>query len=475
MKYFSQESIMQKKLIGLLLVSSLMTYAASAAQLSCLTNIMSAAKFEEIYPTDATKIMPGSCTQEKINSGGCTFGGEDPATTKKNYSKPNYYTYANLEKAFNNLFVAQNYVVPFCSSNSLNNYRELAAFLANINQETNGASPPSFNADGSFTATGAGAQGAGYGLTTISEGDCAGKADCSAYGTKQGFCQNTDKSVTINGACGNSEVGFCQQAKIYCHDGVAVSSPYYGRGAKQLTYAYNYVFYGSKINPSAKLQLANNPNLLNSDGALGWATGLAYWSIPFEEANGSKKPSMHEGMFAPTHTGRPEFDNEIGFGKTINIINGGVECGKSNTSIKGTTLNRINSYIELMIRFDPSAIKNVVVTKNDGSTNTFDNASLRANIKNNLIKKYKGPNGNDRNSDYSDYQPSWTKGKWANGKYNSFALLQEYYFAPDTVKPSDGPNLYNNGTTKLKKIVMNYTNGTSERLDCSGIMNNDGK
>lgn len=408
-----------------------------------------------------------------------------------------FYTYGNLAQAYKNLFVTQTaYTTPFNNGNSFSNNREFAAFFANINQETNGAAPPTFLENGNFTTTGAGSMGAAYGLTAINEGSCA-TSGCPAYGTKKGFCESTDPTAKLS-ACNGipttpDGTDYCSLAVRFCNEGnYPANTPsyqFFGRGSKQLTHAYNYIFYGSRIAPSDPLNLANNPSLVGSGGVTGWAVGLAYWAIQFQEPNNTLKPSMHDGFFNPTTGSVSEaFNLETGFGKTINIINGGVECGITRQFIQTTTLNRINNYLELLLRLDPDMpINRVEVTKGDGSVDTYTVENLKSNIKtknplnptydpyaenaSQLVKFYK-TNSVPKSANYSSIEPAWTMQWGGNGRYNSAPLIQEYYFAADTPGAA-ATNVYNNGSTNLTKIMLYYDANpaglTQERLDCAGV------
>lgn len=419
-------------------------------------------------------------------------------------TKPySYYSYGNLAQAYKELFVDQTlFEAPFDNGDDFSNTRELAAFFANINQETNGASPPTFLADGNFTTPGAGALGAAYGLTAIIEGSCA-TSGCPAYGTKQGFCENTDSTAKLSACDGipttPDGTDYCSLAVRFCLDASyppnVPANQFFGRGSKQLTHAYNYIFYGSRMNPADPLVLANAPSLIDNNGVLGWKVGLACWSIPFQEPAGNLKPSMHDGFFNPTTgSSSPEFDAETGFGKTVNIINGGIECGKSNIFIRNTTLSRINNYIELLLRLDPDIpINRVEVTKGDGRVDVYTLDDLKKNTETqnplnpgydasapdaSQLVKYYNVDGTPQLSDYSAFEPGWTMQFGGNGRYNSAPLLQEYNFAADTPDVSGITNVYNNGRTDLKKIMIYYdanpANLSEERLDCAGIADYSG-
>jgi hypothetical protein len=99
---------------------------------------------------------------------------------------------------------------------------------------------------------------------------------------------------------------------------------YYGRGPKQLSWNYNYgqfsqAWFGNKDT------LLQNPDYLIQDPVVSFASAIWFWM-----AAQPPKPSCHNvmaGKWKPT-------DEDIkkgrlpGFGTTLNIINGGEECGK---------------------------------------------------------------------------------------------------------------------------------------------------
>jgi hypothetical protein len=381
--------------------------------------------------------------------------------------------------------------------------RELAAFLAHIGQETNGNSATEFNSD--FTIKIAGALGNGYGLHAITEGTCATEG-CPDYGTKRKYCTEAYPENCENepGAASSS---FCQLAKEYCltpfpADDALPSSQFFGRGGKQLSYAFNYMYYGSKIYPDDPFRLGNNPTLLDTDGVLGWETALAYWALPFEDIH-STKPSMSEGFFKPTTGPSSDLNNEVGFGKTVNLINGGVECGRSLRFMKVQTLNRINNYVELLLlNYGLMPIDRLEVTRqtpNGEQADVYTKAQLIHNISTlgiqirgadfavterstsapHLVKQYT-TGGQEMTANYAGVppQPKWwgAYGQWDDtfyyGRYNSQPLIQEYYAR------YNGEYL-----TNIIRVMLYYNlsdpNNTQrisqERLDCTGVTNFAGK
>ena len=166
--------------------------------------------------------------------------------------------------------------------------RELAAFLANIAQETSGGWE---DAPGGYFK---------WGLYFLEE-------------------RNNGNSYVYNDTAKKSYPGI---------DG----KYYFGRGPKQLTWNYNYgqfseAWYGIKDS------LLEHPELLSKDPLLSFASALWFWMTPQ-----FPKPSCHNIMVAKwTPTNDDIQKGRLpGFGATVNVINGGVECG-STTGILKTT------------------------------------------------------------------------------------------------------------------------------------------
>ncbi len=157
--------------------------------------------------------------------------------------------------------------------------RELAAFLANIAQETSGGWPTA--PDGYFK----------WGLYFLEE---------QSEGHGITYADTTKKNYPP-----------------------VLGKYYFGRGPKQLSWNYNYgqfsqSWYGSKDT------LLNHPEWLSKDPVLSFASALWFWMYPQKP-----KPSCHDIM---VEKWKPTEDDILkgrltGFGATVNVINGGVECG----------------------------------------------------------------------------------------------------------------------------------------------------
>jgi basic endochitinase B len=156
--------------------------------------------------------------------------------------------------------------------------REVAAFFGNAAHETTGGWP---TAPGGPEA---------WGLYFIEEVGCEA-GDCSQY-------------------CDASNTRYpCAPGKTY-----------HGRGPIQLSWNYNYGALGEALG----LPLLEQPEAVTSDGRVAFTTALWFWMTAQPP-----KPSAHDVMVgrwsptgADTSAGRAP-----GFGMTVNIINGGLECG----------------------------------------------------------------------------------------------------------------------------------------------------
>jgi chitodextrinase len=174
--------------------------------------------------------------------------------------------------------------------------RELMAFLANISQETTGGWP-----------TAPGGQYA-WGLY---------------FREEVGFE-------------GTTNIGYRIDDALYPP---APGKSYHGRGPIQLSYNYNYGQASEFIFGDKNVLLAN-PEKVIEDGVIAFETGIWFWM-----AQQYPKPSCHDvmvpGKFVPT-VEQLAIGLKPGFGATVNVINGGVECGGSQENTK--VLSRIAHY-----------------------------------------------------------------------------------------------------------------------------------
>lgn len=99
---------------------------------------------------------------------------------------------------------------------------------------------------------------------------------------------------------------------------------YYGRGPLQLSFNGNYGYASDCIFGDKKV-LLENPEKVETDPVTAFKTAIYFWMTPQ-----TAKPSAHDvmiGKWQPNATDKAA--NRVpGFGMTINIINGEVECNK---------------------------------------------------------------------------------------------------------------------------------------------------
>lgn len=173
--------------------------------------------------------------------------------------------------------------------------RELAAFFAHAGHETTNGGP--------------GAAGGAYawGLFYTEE-----------LGCKDGHC-------TVYNTGGNS-----------AYKPVPGKS-YHGRGPLQLSYAYNYGQAGADMG----LPLLAKPELVTQDGVVAFRAALWFWMKAQPP-----KPSCHDVICGKWTPGVEDarMGRQPGFGMTINVINGGIECRNKDPEIKGNREDRIGFY-----------------------------------------------------------------------------------------------------------------------------------
>ena len=124
---------------------------------------------------------------------------------------------------------------------------------------------------------------------------------------------------------------------------------YFGRGPKQLTWNYNYgqfseAWYGDKDT------LLEHPEYLSHDPLLAFAAACWFWMQPQ-----FPKPSCHDimiGKWVPTPADSLQ-GRLPGFGATVNVINGGVECGTGKDNLKTSYRYQYYLYFCSFLGVDP--------------------------------------------------------------------------------------------------------------------------
>jgi len=184
------------------------------------------------------------------------------------------YTYAGFLKA------AEKFPLFLQEGTPTTQKNELAAFLANIAQETTG---------GWAAAPGGPLK---WGLYFAEEQACI-KSNCSQY-------NSAGRSAYV----------------------AAPGKNYYGRGAMQISYLYNYGEAGKDLG----LPLIQQPELMSTNATVAFETAIWFWMRAQ-----NNKPSCHDVMCLKWKPSPADLQakREPGFGMVINVINGGLECGSS--------------------------------------------------------------------------------------------------------------------------------------------------
>jgi len=159
------------------------------------------------------------------------------------------------------------------------------------------------------------------GLSVVREQGCTNTSPGCAYNDN---CEATD-SITKKWACGKDLSGKWKK--------------YFGRGAKQLSYNFNYGQFSQSMFEDRHL-LLDYPDFV-ADTWLNLASATWFYTTPQPP-----KPSMlHviDGTWVPNEEDKR---NGItpGFGATINIINGGLECNTKDGRESKAARNRIEYY-----------------------------------------------------------------------------------------------------------------------------------
>ena len=149
---------------------------------------------------------------------------------------------------------------------------------------------------------------------------------------------------------------------------------YFGRGAKQLSYNFNYGPFSYALFGDVNVLLKEPWLVTSNDAKNGWlALASAFW---FYMTPQSPKPSMHDvvtGFWTPS-SGDIAGHRVPGFGVLIMIINGGIECGGS-TEIQQAA-NRIEFYKNFLTALglaqdDPATLGCAKMQQFDASSSAF--------------------------------------------------------------------------------------------------------
>jgi chitodextrinase len=124
------------------------------------------------------------------------------------------------------------------------------------------------------------------------------------------------------------------------HPNAGQYKSYFGRGAKQLSYNYNYGPFSEAMYGDVNV-LLEQPSLV-ADTWLNLASAVFFYAYPQPP-----KPSMLHALDGTWVPNQHDLDNglEPGFGVTTQIINGGIECGGAVEHQQSR--NRIDYYLDI--------------------------------------------------------------------------------------------------------------------------------
>ena len=130
---------------------------------------------------------------------------------------------------------------------------------------------------------------------------------------------------------------------------------YHGRGPLQISWNYNYGQF-SEAFWGVKDSLLKHPELLTIDPVVAFASAIWFWTTPQ-----FPKPSCHDIMYqrwVPNQ--RDSIGGRFpGFGAVVNVINGGIECGKP---LSGPANDRFGYYTYFCQYFNVSPGENINCT-----------------------------------------------------------------------------------------------------------------
>ena len=204
---------------------------------------------------------------------------------------PNLYSYNNMK---NGLDLKEEFSVFMSEGDDIVKRLELAAILANWAQETTGGWD---TAPGGYTS---------WGLC-FHEEDGARSSLEHCYFNRNNNYQPTKEPET-GAPC------------------------FFGRGPIQLSWNANYGAFSESLYGDM-LVLLDNPDEILRDGALAFASGYWFWTT-YRGSPYILNKTCHEVMVE---------EGAQGFGKVINIVNGGIECNKELPPLSDTYGKKIRN------------------------------------------------------------------------------------------------------------------------------------
>ncbi len=233
-----------------------------------------------------TEAMYNTVTKESRNNASCKESSREALGLSELPNGECYYTYDNM-------IAGMAKMEDFASEGGENtNKLEIAAFLANVAQESGGGQ----DVDPSYGGPGCYIQEIGkYGSTDYNSSACGVSYTCAAAG-------------------------------------------YFGRGPHQLSWDSNYKSFSEAMGVGSAY--LTDPDILTTNPAIGIAGSIWFWGHEVKDSSYPTdipyKPSAHNvivGKWTPTEYDITCGRTAAGLGIITNIINGGLECGDRSTEV----------------------------------------------------------------------------------------------------------------------------------------------
>jgi len=151
-----------------------------------------------------------------------------------------------------------------------------------------------------------------------------------AHETRNGMNGKFDDGLMLKNEIDTTLAYIVPNAVYPAEDG----QKYYGRGPLQLSYNGNFGFASECIFGDKNI-LLKDPGMVSRKADVAFETAIFYWMTPQ-----ASKPSCHDVIIDTYKTSGENGTN--GFGLTINIINGTLECNKGENN--GAMQDRISFY-----------------------------------------------------------------------------------------------------------------------------------
>eukprot|EP00124_Ichthyophonus_hoferi_P001459 Ihof_evm2s77 gene=Ihof_evmTU2s77 len=168
-----------------------------------------------------------------------------------------------------------------------------------------------------------------------------------SHKSSNGFTMFEQKALPTNNYC-SKDVTIADQPAYPCKEGKS----YHGRGPMMLTGNVNYGRFSNFVFGNT-YTLLYNPERVSNEPILGWISALWLWTVPrtFGGPCPKRRGEVEFNLPSSTISCHDAMADVLGFGETISIIRGNMECCP-NAPDKDMTLRRIISYLKFSAILD---------------------------------------------------------------------------------------------------------------------------